>query len=49
MAITFDTLNAVAMVAGGGIVRESQYGRIAALILPAIPGFMLIWERPEDR
>jgi cytochrome c biogenesis protein CcdA/thiol-disulfide isomerase/thioredoxin len=49
MAITFATLAALATVGGGWIVRANQYGRIAAMIVLAILGLMLIWERLADR
>ena len=49
MAITFAALASVATIGGGWIVRANRYGRIAAMILLALFGLTLIWEKLADR
>jgi cytochrome c biogenesis protein CcdA len=48
MALTFAGVATLAAVGGGWVVRASDYGRIAALILLGIFGLMLLLPRVAD-
>src|SRR5271170_98419 len=43
MALTFAAVATLAAVGGGWVVRANDYGRLAALVLLAVFGLMLLW------
>jgi cytochrome c biogenesis protein CcdA/thiol-disulfide isomerase/thioredoxin len=49
MALTFALVATLAAVGGGWVVRANEYGRIAAMVLLAVFGLMLLWPRLTDR
>jgi cytochrome c biogenesis protein CcdA len=48
MALTFAGVATLAAVGGGWVVQANEYGRIAALVLLAAFGLLLLWPRLAD-
>jgi cytochrome c biogenesis protein CcdA/thiol-disulfide isomerase/thioredoxin len=48
MALTFALVATLAAVGGGWVVQANQYGRIAAMVLLAGFGLLLLWPRLAD-
>ena len=48
MALTFAAVASLAAVGGGWVVQANQYGRIAAMVLLAVFGLLLLWPRLAD-
>src|SRR5579863_8548425 len=48
MALTFAVVATLAAVGGGWVVQANQYGRIAALVLLAVFGLLLLWPQLAD-
>lgn len=48
MALTFAFVATLAAVGGGWVVQANQYGRIAALVLLAVFGLLLLWPSVAD-
>jgi len=48
MALTFAVVATLAAVGGGWVVQANQYGRIAALVLLAAFGLLLLWPSLAD-
>ena len=48
MALTFALVATLAAVGGGWVVQANQYGRIAAMVLLAVFGLLLLWPSLAD-
>jgi cytochrome c biogenesis protein CcdA/thiol-disulfide isomerase/thioredoxin len=48
MALTFALVATLAAVGGGWVVQANQYGRIAAMVLLAVFGVLLLWPSLAD-
>ena len=48
MALTFALVATLAAVGGGWVVQANQYGRIAAMVLLAVFGLLLLWPSVAD-
>ena len=48
MALTFAFVATLAVVGGGWVVQANEYGRIAAMVLLAVFGLLLLWPRLTD-
>ncbi len=48
MALTFAFVATLAAVGGGWVVQANEYGRIAAMVLLAVFGVLLLWPRLTD-
>lgn len=49
MALTFAAVATMAAIGGGWAVQANQFGRIAALLLLAVMGLMLLWPTLAER
>lgn len=48
MAVTFAAVATLAAVGGGWVVQANQYGRLAAMVLLAVFGLLLLWPQLAD-
>ena len=48
MAVTFALVATLAAVGGGWVVRANELGRVAAMVLLAVFGLMLLWPRLSE-